>query len=380
MGRQRMVAQTQYFLAIVAATALIAGCGGGAGTTVTPSHATAPAAHALQASVAIHVPPKPGSRRVKPAYLSAYTNSITVAVDGGAPVETDLTPSSPNCGASSANGYSCTVSILASTGSHTFAFVTYDQPGGKGHVLSTNMVTQTLSANSANVVDVTLSGVPATAQIEIASGTLIANATTTGFSSALGGTETILVNALDADGEAIIGAGAPTITGTLTGSSGGAFSVASVNGAANTFTLTNPATAGSATLNMSVSGSSTPFATSILTAAPLVTTPTTLAGTFLQTLQFSISETNYAGDVSEGNNCGGIANLVFGTLVVPTVLTPLTGGMCTVTVHDQLGQTATTTVTSNIATPAPNAAPLTENPTTYSAKDERTPVAITVSE
>jgi len=104
----------------------------------------------------------------KPAYVSPSTQSIGVAVDGETPIYTNLNSTSPACSdAGPLTPLTCTVLITASTGPHTVALVTYDQPQAtppaatpNGRRLSSNTVATTIVAGQDNVVAVTLDGLP----------------------------------------------------------------------------------------------------------------------------------------------------------------------------------------------------------------------------
>ncbi|HTV72760.1 MAG TPA: hypothetical protein VME66_03515, partial [Candidatus Acidoferrales bacterium] len=99
--------------------------------------------------------------------ISPSTQSVTYTVNGGTPVEQDLTPSSPGCGVTSQQ-ITCTTSVTAPIGTDAFTVVTYDKTGGTGSVLSQASVQGTIVADEANVIPVVLNGVVASAVVQIA--------------------------------------------------------------------------------------------------------------------------------------------------------------------------------------------------------------------
>ncbi|HTU69106.1 MAG TPA: hypothetical protein VMF11_02205 [Candidatus Baltobacteraceae bacterium] len=180
-------------LALVAIAALLAGCGGGGST---PSVITQPLAQAtgqpspkapqdVSVSFAIVVPTASGAhaRRV-PNYVSASTKSATIAVGSA-------TPTTVNCTAT------CSGTVSAPVGSDTFAVNLYDATNGSGSLLSTGTLTQTIVANTANSVNVTFNGVVNSLAVAIA------NVVSPGTAGSVG----VTVNALDADGNTIVGPG-----------------------------------------------------------------------------------------------------------------------------------------------------------------------------
>jgi hypothetical protein len=113
-----------------------------------------------------------------------------------------LTITSPGCSSSLSN-VTCTHTLSLSAGSYTASITTYDGTNGTGNQLSTAQnVGFTVVANQNNVVPLSLSGIPMK---------IIAMAGNTANS--------VYVIAEDADGNFIVGSGAPTFTATGTGAS-----------------------------------------------------------------------------------------------------------------------------------------------------------------
>jgi virginiamycin B lyase len=92
----------------------------------------------------------------------------------------------------------CSGQIAAPIGSDTFAMILYDARNAAGHVLSTGTLTQTIVQNQANSVNVTLDGVVAALQVGLDPATVNAGTPAT---------VAVTVNALDADGNVIVGPG-----------------------------------------------------------------------------------------------------------------------------------------------------------------------------
>jgi N-acetylneuraminic acid mutarotase len=161
--------------------------------------ARSPGVHQVGANFIIKIPSNPKKHRVNPHYVSASTQSMSIAVNGGPPTIVNLTPSSPNCTpASGSMPLTCTATVAAPVGNDTFAVITYDQENGAGNLLSENTISATILAGQANNVSITLNGVIASIQLALA------------YPTPQGGTPTTIplaVNAMDADSTIIIGPG-----------------------------------------------------------------------------------------------------------------------------------------------------------------------------
>ncbi|HTX55826.1 MAG TPA: hypothetical protein VMD47_01860 [Candidatus Acidoferrales bacterium] len=179
-------------LSFVLAAALVAGCAGGGTTPRTTSAQPSPQASApvqkapqnvsVAFSIAIPTPPPASSRR--PAYVSSSTKSASIAVNSGSAVTVNCTTT-------------CSGTVNAPVGSDLFTVKLYDAIDGAGSLLSTGSLTQTIVAGQANSVDVTFNGVVASLQMSV-------------FPTVTPGTAgsvAVGINALDADGNAIIGPG-----------------------------------------------------------------------------------------------------------------------------------------------------------------------------
>lgn len=73
---------------------------------------------------------KHSAKDLGPDFVSPSTQSIEVAINGGVPEVTNLTPSSPDCTPPSQNEpLECTVPVVAPPGNDRFTATTYDEPG-----------------------------------------------------------------------------------------------------------------------------------------------------------------------------------------------------------------------------------------------------------
>ena len=266
-------------------TLLLAGCGGGGGVS-SPSSVT-PVVPTLSgkatAQVSIVIPPKAASsaRGIKPAYVSPSTQSITVQVDSATPTIQNLSPTSPNCtNAGAAYPIDCTVPVSATAGAHTVTFNTFDQPNAAGSSLSTNSIPVTFVAGQNPTIPVALAGVPLSFYAAPLGAALISGSLTAGIGF-VPGSQSILIAALDADGNFIVGPGAPALAATVSGATAGSGIAISAASASNPNQFTLTATGyGSATLALSATPASSLAGSPLTASTALVTGPNTtiLAG------------------------------------------------------------------------------------------------------
>ena len=205
-----MTGRTGSFVARATAAAIavsLAACsGGGTGSNSLPStggsQTPTTTQQSAKAQMVIKIPAKTTTLSLKPKYISASTQSLTVGLLSGTNAtqiaEADLTPTSPNCSAVTGGGTQCTVSLVGNAGANTFVVKMYDQTGGKGNLLSTGNVAATLSAGQNTTVPVVLDAVPASVSLVLGTSTLPVGAA---------GSTSVTVQALDADGNIIVGPG-----------------------------------------------------------------------------------------------------------------------------------------------------------------------------
>jgi DNA-binding beta-propeller fold protein YncE len=271
---------------------LLTGCaGGGAPSSALLPATTLPGAPTAKgqtatAQVVIKIPQNATPRSTaslstrRPAYVSAATQSIAVQVDSGRPTVQNLSATSANC-ALAGTSLDCTVPIPVASGAHQFTFITYDQPGAVGKKLSTNSVASTIVAQKLNTINVTLAGIPASLQMApVVAFANISGSATAGFTFFGGASPSLLISALDADGNYIVGPGAPTLAVSLMGvSAGSGIALTASGGDPNEFTLASVGL-GTATLAVVATPASTlagrPLTANVSLSS--VTRTTTIAG------------------------------------------------------------------------------------------------------
>ena len=277
---------------------LLAGCGGGGAQ---PVLLTAPGGSAgsgaTQLTVHIDVPQTGVATSRRPAYVSASTQSIAIAVldasgrqAGAASMNVSTTSTSctlvtANVASSLACALTLSVNITAS-GSYTIATSTYDQPQTQacsvtgtprcaGNVLSASDLATSLMLNAANTVSLVLGGLPASIAVTPVANGFFQGNTQTGLRLYGPQTQTFSVTAYDAGGNAIVGNGAPVIT---------------VASAAPTVRVTN-LSPGQYSLQATTSGSP-PAVTVATTALTVTATPVNSpAGPYSQTVALHVDHT-----------------------------------------------------------------------------------------
>jgi hypothetical protein len=168
--------------------AIAAGCAGGGGSSPAPVQVTAPQSVLVQFSINV---PGLSSKARQPAYISASTKSATISVTPGS------ASTIVNCTSV------CSGQILAPIGSDTFTVKLFDATNGTGNLLATGTLTQTIVIDQANSVTVTFNGVAVSLAIS-----LNPTSVTIGTPKTGGSAIAVTVNALDADGNIIVGPGA----------------------------------------------------------------------------------------------------------------------------------------------------------------------------
>jgi virginiamycin B lyase len=171
-----------------------------------------------------------------------------MAVNGTAEKQTfslGLLASSPGCH-SSVQGTECLLSIAILPGFYTGTFTTYDGPlvtgAPTGHILSANQsVSLSIASGVANMLTVSLDGVPARVSATPGTGSAITGNATTGLGLSKCATiQPMNVTGVDADGNSIVGPGAPAITVASGDSTHLAVGLPTLS-APNTFSLSVPA-------------------------------------------------------------------------------------------------------------------------------------------
>jgi hypothetical protein len=144
-------------------------------------------------------------------YISPSTKSISIVVAGTTTVVANLTPSSPNC-ALVGTFTQCTVNVTSPLGAVDFSFTTYDAVGGTGNKLSANDVTLNVVSGATTPLNVTLGGIAAS--IKFTPTTTVPQVTgsqAAGYNLYGKLAQSFTLVPVDADGNTIIGPGAPAV-------------------------------------------------------------------------------------------------------------------------------------------------------------------------
>jgi hypothetical protein len=181
----------------------------------------------------------------RPAYISPATQSIAISFtpSGGGATQTfnqNLTAGSSGCTASLVSPLICSVTIALAPGTYVGNFATYDGPlsGGvpTGQILSQNQnFSTTIVAGQTNTIDAVLQGVPASVMVSAIGGNAIQTAPDRFTFDKCFSTQQLSVLAVDADGNVIVGPGAPAIS--LTPSAAPFTIDAPTTASPNTFTI-----------------------------------------------------------------------------------------------------------------------------------------------
>lgn len=186
----------------------------------------------------------------KPQYLSPATKSISMAIAGPTNVTQtqDLTVNSSGCSSTLASTQCTLILSLAPcpsppTNCYTASVTTYDQTGGAGSPLSAaQTIAFTVTEGQSNSVDLALSGVPAKTLV-VSTDSLSSGNSSDGYGLIGQGAHAFVAESLDADGNIIVGAGAPLFT--ISAPNGALFGVTTspsttTASAPNTFAVTPP--------------------------------------------------------------------------------------------------------------------------------------------
>lgn len=249
---------------VLLAVAALAGCGGGSGgggvTPSTPAPLQSPPGTPVNAQFSVVVPAatSAAAARVKRQYISAATRSLHVALQGGASLGTfDVSMGSKLCTNASDGTRTCTFGIAAPAGSDTFAITAYDQPDGTGNALASGEVTQSISTSGAATIKLSLTGITSAVRLSLQNSLPAAGKAAT---------IPLTVQALDADGNTIIGTYDRTITLADTDTSGHtSLSATSITSSSDAVTLSYDGGSmdANATISASAPGIQAPSALSL---------------------------------------------------------------------------------------------------------------------
>jgi len=214
--------------ALCVAILAVAGCGGGSGssTPVAPvSSAHAPSAGNATENLVFTIPKaasSTASARRSPAYLASTTESVGINATlhgsgtslAGFPQTANLTATSTGC-TSTLVSTTCTVPLTLAIGNDDVTITTYDGLGGSGNALSAAQTVEVaVVEGQANTLPISLGGIPTSVKI-IAGSANVGGSSKLVFTLPLGGTGSLLVYGVDADGNVILGAGAPVVSASI---------------------------------------------------------------------------------------------------------------------------------------------------------------------
>jgi hypothetical protein len=211
----------------------------------------------VSAKIVIHVPRKRAKDHARGGkFISPSTQSIVITTQdttaAGQPVTSAVNlASSADCNGNGASApYDCTISIgsLVPGDTYSLTFVTRDlaQPANPpftaGQALAENVVSKKIVAGADNTIGITLGGIPHAFKVAPAPGSTVAGGSETDGISFIGeGSARVLVSTLDADGNYIVGPGAPVVTASIVPGATGGIAVASPSPSGNpqAFTLSS---------------------------------------------------------------------------------------------------------------------------------------------
>ena len=241
----------------------VIGCQGGSSPAGAPNGGTITSKLGTT-TISISIPnAQTQSRERRPASVAPAAQSIGIIIDAttnGQQVydsTTNLTAGSPGCTATEST-MTCTIQLTLQAGSYLADIATYSGENGQGSVLSEGQQYPfSIESNVANQITFTLSGVPFSIAIAAVTGppslTSIQGNQSSGYDLYASSNQSFAVTAYEANGAAIVGAGAPTLTATSSNSN---FNVTQpTTDAPNTVILTPPTSNTPSTTQLNVQAS-----------------------------------------------------------------------------------------------------------------------------
>jgi virginiamycin B lyase len=227
-----MTSTTRSFWGAACALLVLTACGGGG--TSAPVATQPVSATQGTANVVVQVPGAVTTSSVRSKRdVSASVQSVRVALGTQSLTVADVTAASKLCQAASGGGRTCTIAVSAPAGNEDFTVTAYDQPNGAGNVLATGAVQATLAAGQTQTVAVTFAGTIATLRLALQNPYLPAGTAAT---------TNVVVQALDADGNTILGTYPQPVT------------LADADTSGKTTLSTTSVTSASATVTLAYSG------------------------------------------------------------------------------------------------------------------------------
>ncbi len=258
-------------IAFAVLAAFAAGCGGGGGGSVlsglTNGNGGSGGGSQSKSLTGFYlhiVIPAPASlttqsERRRPKYISASTGQLAYTVDGTVETPVVLTTANPEC---TGSPVACTVPFQIAPGAHTFSFTLEDSSGNP--LSGATNVSYTVVAGSANTLSITLGGIAASVAVQSQASNLnrMTGSASNGFQIYGNSSVQFAVVLEDADGNAIVGNGAPEPS--VAPSAGAPYTLATPGSGSNVYTLTSTysATNPGASSNTSITVVATPVPSS----------------------------------------------------------------------------------------------------------------------
>jgi streptogramin lyase len=190
-------------LTALAAAALLSGCSGTLPATTpgsSPSGST-PVTFVVSVPAGASANARFEHAR-RPHYISPSTQSIAITLGGKTLLTANVSAGSKACKSAGSTSRTCIAHATAPSGTQTFVVTAYDGAGGTGNVLAAGNVPATLQPGSAQSVRVSLTGKAASIALSLSSPYPLAGKPST---------SAVIVSALDADGNTIVGAYAANV-------------------------------------------------------------------------------------------------------------------------------------------------------------------------
>jgi hypothetical protein len=231
--RERLPVRIPLLLALTLALESCSGAGpsvsGGPAAGTAPAPQTTGSSHTtVQFTITIPSRVTQAAGRAA-AFVSPATQSVTIDLvtqaggthAAGFPMTANLTSGASGC-TSTLVSVQCDVVMPVAPAAYNATFTTYDLPGGSGgggHLLSAaQTVPITVAEGQANTLPLALGGVPTSVSM-VAAGGLVTGSRATGFTLETNRSGSIAAYGVDADGNVIVGAGAPAISVTTSDAS-----------------------------------------------------------------------------------------------------------------------------------------------------------------
>jgi len=233
-------------IAFAALAAFAAGCGGGGGGSVLSGLTNGGGGNGSNGGgspqsltgfylrIVIPAAGTTQSERRRPKYISSSTGQLAYTVDGTVETPIVLTTANPDC---TGSPVACTVPFQIAPGAHTFSFTLEDSNGSP--LSGATNVSYTVVAGTANTLSITLGGIAASVSVQsqTANANRMTGSASNGFQIYGNASVQFAVVLEDADGNAIVGNGAPVPS--VSPSAAAPFTLATPTSGSNVYTLTS---------------------------------------------------------------------------------------------------------------------------------------------